>query len=187
MVEILGIATELAERRKRIAALQSPSVRARVVPVGYVAMSDDVKRLTAENDRLQVENARLLDEVDRLRQTVEALQHNGRWSLESMGERQAIQRVCAVFEKHYGVHVGGIMAHTKERPFVRARYAVMLFLNERMGFNKITIARAVNRDHSTVKSGLRHADRLRLSDSAWLARFNDAADELMPPRQAEAA
>ena len=187
MVEILGIATELAERRKRIAALQSPSVRARVIPTTYSTISDDVKRLTAENSRLLAENAKLTEEVERLRDLVRASQSPGRLTLQELSDRQAVLRICAVFAKHYGVHGGGIIEHVKQRPFVRARYAVYLFMAERMGFTKIKVARSLNRDHHTIGHGLKLADKLRKADPAWLVRYEEASAELLPAPLAEAA
>ena len=187
MNEPLGIATELAERRRRIAALQSPSVRARLVPSVSVLLSDDVKRLTAENGRLVVENERLREEVARLQEALNAQLNVGRWDIKNMGRRQATNRVCAVFAKHYGISPTGVIDHVKERPYVRARDAAILFLVTRLGFNKVQTGDAIDRDHHTISVALKRAEKLYDTDSAWRTRFDDAATELMGQPVAEAA
>ena len=186
MNEPLGIATELAERRARIAAAQSPRVRANLVPTNYI-MSGDVKRLTAENGRLQAENARLSEEVDRLRETVNAFQNAGRWSIWQMPEREMVNRVCTVIAKHYGIHARGIIEQIKERPFVRARDAAALFLTEKMGLTKAAASRCLRRDHHTIDAAMKRAAHLRLTDPAWLVRYEDACAELVAPGLKDAA
>jgi chromosomal replication initiation ATPase DnaA len=186
MAELLGIATELAERRQRIAAVQSKSVQARIMPVAPIGMADEIKRLTTENGRLNAQVAKLSDEVRKLQGVVEVREAMPT-SLREMPYRAATNLIIKVFARHYGVHPGDILSDARDRHIIRARYAVYQFLMRDMAWSKTSVGRELRRDRASLRAAKDRIDKLAASNPAWRKRYEDAAAELLGAQMAEAA
>lgn len=71
-----------------------------------------------------------------------------------------IERAAAIS----GYPVSVLRGPARDRPIYTVRWAVMAILRAR-GLSLATIGRLLNRDHTTIISGLERADRLRRDPS----------------------
>lgn len=163
MNEPLGIALELAARRRALAARMSPLAR-------RIAFPELFRKEPVAKPRTVTTTLPAIDDAwptkrEPLKARVRRLQSTG-------------QLVVAVVARHWDVADTLVCAPTKRHVAVRPRRAAMNILREVFGLSLPTIGGLLYRDHSTVKTGLlRHADDYDL-DADYRRRYDAAEAEV---------
>lgn len=166
-MEPLGIALELAAKRKALAARLSPQARRLAFPELYQKPQTTRERVPP----LRIVWASDSDADWSTRKRVPAAVKAERMKGDAL-------RVIAAVAKHWGVAEPLIYAATKRHVAVRPRRAVMFLLRDLYGAGLPTIGKLLHRDHTTVKTGLeRHADDYE-RDADYRERFDAALAEL---------
>lgn len=182
MAEVLGIAAELAERRRRIAAKQSGPVAARLMVGSYARQADEVLRLSAENDRLRRQLARLERSLDVARETLTSVAQP-RAASDSHGDTMRLVRAMAAA---FGTTERDILARRRLAHIVNARAGVMLAMRRVYGWTYRHIAVQMGRDESSARGLVRKAVVLHAKSEPWANRYHDAVNQILP-HLAEAA
>lgn len=164
MNEPLGIALELANRRRALAARMSLQAR-------RIAFPELFQKAKASQPRAATNKLPAIDDMgwptkrEPLKARVRRLQSTG-------------QLVVAVVARHWDVADTLVCAPTKRHVAVRPRRAAMNILREVFDLSLPTIGGLLYRDHSTVKTGLlRHADDYDL-DADYRRRYDAAEAEV---------
>lgn len=162
-MEPLGIALELAAKRKALAARMSPQARRMAFPAEH-AREAEWRRAA----RRRIAAGQITEWSEYGRTTIyDAAQ-------EALPRAAGIIEICA---KHWRVPAAMIYDPEKRPVYVIPRHAVMKLLRELMGLSQPISGVILNRHHTSVLHGLRLHRRRYENDADYRARFDAAREE----------
>lgn len=161
----LGIVSEMRERRKAYARFIAPRQH-EAAKIHRIT----VNCLTGERTVQSVEA-----------QQVNPFERSARPSIvvPSVFRPDGVRRILSVVAEHWGVGVPAILGVGRSQNLARPRFAVMKLIRDRLELSTTAIGRTLGkRDHTTILSGLRRAERLHDNDRDWRRRYDAALAEL---------
>lgn len=97
-----------------------------------------------------------------------------------------IKPVVTAVARYYGVTVRDIVCSCRTRKLVNPRQVAMYLARELTGQTYPAIGRVMDRDHSTIMSGVRRIAKLRETDPKLAGEIKELTDCLTPPGESHA-
>lgn len=162
MNEPLGIALELMQKRRALAARLSPLAR-------RLAFPEHFDRHVAKRAPVPPKMRAVHNDWDTVRR--ETLRTK---ALRVEPQATAIVKVCA---SAWGVPAGQIYDCSRKAIYVRPRQAAMAMMRDILKISLPTIGMILNRDHSTVMSGIAKHEWFYETNADYARRFDAALQE----------